>query len=96
MEKLRFQIEDKIDDIAQLGEEKLALRKVIKYATDDINDPILKDLVLRSHELRYTLGEIIENLCGCHRGEMRLAIEDIKNILIENDVPPESISECCF
>lgn len=52
MEKLRFQIEDKIDDIAQLGEERLALRKLIKYATDDINDPILKDLVLRSHELR--------------------------------------------
>lgn len=96
MEKLRFQIEDKIDDIAQLGEEKLALRKVIKYATDDINDPILKDLVLRSHELRYTLGEIIENLYGCHRGEMRLAIEDMKKILIENDIPPESISECCF
>lgn len=61
MEKLRFQIEDKIDDIAQLGEERLALRKLIKYATDDINDSILKDLVLRSHELRYTLGGIIQN-----------------------------------
>lgn len=78
MEKLGFQIEDKIEEIAQLGEEKLALRKLIKYATDDLNDPILKDLVLRPHEPGYTLGEIIQNLCGGHSGEMRLAIEDIK------------------
>lgn len=42
MEKIGVQIEDKIDDIAPLGEEKLALRKLIKYAADNVNDPILK------------------------------------------------------
>lgn len=93
MEKIGFQIEDNINNIARLGEEKLTLRQLIQYAADDINDPILRDLVLRSHELGYTLGEIIQDLRDCHRGEMRLTIEDIRKILIENDIPLERVQE---
>lgn len=95
MEMLGFQIEDKIDEIARLGEEKFALRNLIQYTADNIDDPILQDLVLRSHELGYTLREIIQNLRDCHRAETRMTIEDLRKILIENDISPERIQEGC-
>lgn len=95
MEMLGFQFEDEIDEIARLGEEKCALKKLMRYAADNIDDPILQDLVLRSHELGYTLGEIIQNLQNCHRGKMRISIEDVRTILIENDITHEMIQEGC-
>ena len=96
MEMLGFQIEDEIDEIARLGEEKSALKELIRYAAgDNIDDPILQDLVLRSHELGYTLGEIIQNLQHCHRGKMRISIEDVRRILIENDITQDRIQEGC-
>lgn len=93
MKNFGFQIQDKIDEIAQLGEEKFALRNLIQYAADNVDDPILQDLVLRSHELGYMLGEIIHNLHVCHRGEMHTSIEDLRIVLIENDITPERIQE---
>lgn len=95
MEMLGFQIEDKIDEIARLGEEKFALRNLIQYTADNIDDPILQDLVLRSHELGYTLGEIIQNLRDCHRAKMCMTVEDLRKILIEKDITPERIQEGC-
>lgn len=95
MKMLGFRIEDKIAEIARLGEEKFDLKNLIQYAADSIDDPILQDVVLRSHELGYTLGEIIQNLRVCHRGEMRITIEDLKNILIKNGITPERIQEGC-
>lgn len=95
MEMRGFQIENEIDEIARLGEERFALKELIRYAADNIDDPILQDLVLRSHELGYTLGEIIQNLQHCHRGKMRISIEDVRNILIENDITQDRIQEGC-
>lgn len=97
MEMLGFQIEGEIDEIARLGEEKFALEKLNRYAAaDNIDDPILQDLVLRSHELGYTLGEIIQNLQNCHRGnKMRISIEDLRKTLIENDITKEIIQAGC-
>lgn len=97
MEMPGFQIEGEIDEIARVGEEKFALEKLNQYAAaDNMDDPILQDLVLRSHELGYTLGEIIQNLQNCHRGnKMRISIEDVRKILIENDITKERIQEGC-
>lgn len=98
-----------MDEIARLGEEKFALKKLIRYAAaaENIDDPILQDLVLRSHELGYTLGEIIQDLQNCHnsgrgrgRGKdnesrMNISIEDVRKFLMENDISKERIQEGC-